>query len=149
MVFLGFIAAWFFAASPMRRSLSVKETYDGVVKLPCSLATECKCQPLPFKKRLGPSKLTDFHIVSIIDGDAGIGRAWCKVNLLCFLNLSIDFAVLTKVNANGTVVNLVRHGWVLFLCASSKSERNEAKLKNAFENEKEKKSTQRLSSGRL
>jgi hypothetical protein len=38
-VFVGFIAAWFLAASPMRRSLSVKETKEGVVKLPCSLAT--------------------------------------------------------------------------------------------------------------
>merc|ERR1719261_2224463 len=34
----GFIAAWFFAASPIRRSLSVKATYDGVVRLPWSLA---------------------------------------------------------------------------------------------------------------
>jgi hypothetical protein len=32
MVFLGFIAAWFFADSPIKRSLSVKETNEGVVK---------------------------------------------------------------------------------------------------------------------
>jgi hypothetical protein len=38
-VFLGFMAAWFFAASPIRRSSSVNETKEGVVKLPCSLAT--------------------------------------------------------------------------------------------------------------
>lgn len=38
-VFLGFIAAWFLADSPINRSFSVKETNDGVVKLPCSLAT--------------------------------------------------------------------------------------------------------------
>ena len=31
MVFLGFMAAWFLAASPIKRSLSVKETKDGVV----------------------------------------------------------------------------------------------------------------------
>ena len=31
---MGFIATWFFAASPMRRSLSEKETYEGVVRLP-------------------------------------------------------------------------------------------------------------------
>jgi hypothetical protein len=37
-VFFGFIAAWFLAASPIRRSSSVKETNEGVVKLPCSLA---------------------------------------------------------------------------------------------------------------
>ena len=39
IVFLGFIAAWFFAASPIKRSSSVKDTNEGVVKLPCSLAT--------------------------------------------------------------------------------------------------------------
>lgn len=39
MVFAGFIAAWFFADSPINRSSSVKETNEGVVKLPCSLAT--------------------------------------------------------------------------------------------------------------
>jgi len=32
------MAAWFLAASPMRRSVSVKATYDGVVRLPWSLA---------------------------------------------------------------------------------------------------------------
>lgn len=37
-VFRGFMAAWFLAASPINRSFSLKETYEGVVKLPCSLA---------------------------------------------------------------------------------------------------------------
>lgn len=39
IVLAGFIAAWFFADSPINRSSSVKETKDGVVKLPCSFAT--------------------------------------------------------------------------------------------------------------
>lgn len=34
MVLCGFAAAWFFAASPTRRSSSVKATYDGVIRLP-------------------------------------------------------------------------------------------------------------------
>lgn len=34
MVFLGFMAAWFFADSPIKRSLSVKLTNEGVVKDP-------------------------------------------------------------------------------------------------------------------
>jgi hypothetical protein len=34
MVFFGFIAAWFFADSPIKRSLSVKDTNEGVVKEP-------------------------------------------------------------------------------------------------------------------
>lgn len=38
-VFTGFIAAWFFADSPINRSSSVNETKDGVVRLPCSFAT--------------------------------------------------------------------------------------------------------------
>jgi len=33
-VLWGFIATWFFAASPIRRSLSEKETYEGVVRFP-------------------------------------------------------------------------------------------------------------------
>jgi hypothetical protein len=37
-VLTGFMATWFFAASPMRRSESVKPTYEGVVRLPWSLA---------------------------------------------------------------------------------------------------------------
>merc|ERR1719194_211734 len=38
MVFSGLRATWFLAASPMRRSESVKATYEGVVRLPWSLA---------------------------------------------------------------------------------------------------------------
>merc|ERR1719421_1309902 len=46
-VLAGFIATWFLAASPMRRSVSLKATYDGVVRLPWSLAmisTRSFCQ---------------------------------------------------------------------------------------------------------
>ncbi|ESS64158.1 hypothetical protein TCDM_07867 [Trypanosoma cruzi Dm28c] len=46
-VFVGFIATWFFAASPIRRSVSVNATYDGVVRLPWSFAmisTRSFCQ---------------------------------------------------------------------------------------------------------
>ena len=37
-VFMGFIATWFLAASPINLSVSVKATYDGVVLFPWSLA---------------------------------------------------------------------------------------------------------------
>jgi hypothetical protein len=37
-VLIGFMAAWFLAASPTRRSASVKATYEGVVRLPWSFA---------------------------------------------------------------------------------------------------------------
>merc|ERR1719265_2235228 len=37
-VFSGLRAVWFFAASPIKRSVSVNATYDGVVRLPWSLA---------------------------------------------------------------------------------------------------------------
>merc|ERR1719333_1888956 len=46
-VFFGFIAAWFLAASPIMRSVSVNATNDGVVRLPWSLAmisTRSFCQ---------------------------------------------------------------------------------------------------------
>ena len=33
-VLIGFLAVWFFAASPISLSVSVKPTYDGVVLLP-------------------------------------------------------------------------------------------------------------------
>jgi hypothetical protein len=36
-VLCGFTAVWFFAASPIRRSVSEKETQEGVVLLPWSL----------------------------------------------------------------------------------------------------------------
>lgn len=38
IVLVGFMAAWFFAASPIKRSVSVNATYDGVVRFPWSLA---------------------------------------------------------------------------------------------------------------
>ena len=37
-VLMGFIAVWFFAASPIKRSESVNATYEGVVRAPWSLA---------------------------------------------------------------------------------------------------------------
>mmetsp|Transcript_27244 Transcript_27244/g.83981 ORF Transcript_27244/g.83981 Transcript_27244/m.83981 type:complete len:223 (+) Transcript_27244:1255-1923(+) len=46
-VLYAFIATWFLAASPMRRSVSLKATYEGVVRLPWSFAmisTRSFCQ---------------------------------------------------------------------------------------------------------
>ena len=46
-VLCGFIATWFLAASPIKRSESENETYDGVVRLPWSFAiisTRSFCQ---------------------------------------------------------------------------------------------------------
>ena len=37
-VLVAFIATWFLAASPIRRSVSLNATYDGVVRLPMSFA---------------------------------------------------------------------------------------------------------------
>lgn len=41
-VLVGFMATWFLAASPIRRSVSVNPTYEGVVRLPCSFCDEAK-----------------------------------------------------------------------------------------------------------
>jgi len=46
-VLKAFMATWFLAASPMRRSVSLKATYEGVVRLPWSFAmisTRSFCQ---------------------------------------------------------------------------------------------------------
>jgi len=72
-VFAGFIAAWFFAASPMRRSSSVKDTNEGVVKLPCSFAT-VKCQVIFTDFKVGIIH-TDFNIAALIVSDARVGSA--------------------------------------------------------------------------
>ena len=39
------MATWFLAASPMRRSESVKATYDGVVRLPLFLELDYMITP--------------------------------------------------------------------------------------------------------
>jgi len=40
-VFRGFMAAWFLAASPIRRSSVEKATYDGVVRFPSAESVSC------------------------------------------------------------------------------------------------------------
>ena len=68
----GFMATWFFAASPIRRSVSVKATYDGVVRLPWSLAmisTRSFCHTptheyvVPRSMPMAPSKVMVSEIV--------------------------------------------------------------------------------------
>lgn len=73
MVLMGFMAAWFLAASPIKRSSAVKETKEGVVKLPCSFATIWG-QMISIRPGY---RHTDFDIVSLVVGDAGISGA-CK-----------------------------------------------------------------------
>jgi hypothetical protein len=71
------MAAWFFAASPMRRSSSLNETNDGVVKLPCSLATtqsQHRCDLCNIFWRTH----TDFDIRALVVGNARVGSA-CNV----------------------------------------------------------------------
>jgi hypothetical protein len=74
------MATWFFAASPIRRSVSVKATNDGVVRLPWSLAMisqlrKTSCQhPV---SRGGLSQLSQDCNLPILaeDTDARVGRA--------------------------------------------------------------------------
>lgn len=72
-VFAGFIAAWFLAASPTRRSSSVKETNEGVVKLPCSLAT-VQFVRLDAEEYIGrdlfEEERTNFDIGTLVVGNA-------------------------------------------------------------------------------
>lgn len=43
IVLEGLAAAWFFAASPTRRSSSVKATYEGVIRLPIQMGELSAC----------------------------------------------------------------------------------------------------------
>lgn len=67
------MAAWFFAASPIKRSSSVKETNEGVVKLPCSLATGDLSDLAHMSVLI---LLTDFDVGALIVGNTRVGRAW-------------------------------------------------------------------------
>merc|ERR1712159_753982 len=67
MVLMGFMAHWLLAASPMRRSVSVKATYDGVVRLPWSLAmisTRSFCQ-IPTHEYVVPRSIPTAVILRI------------------------------------------------------------------------------------
>lgn len=74
-VLTGFMAAWFLAASPIRRSSAVKETKDGVVKEPWSLATgEKHCQRrLARVRKLAVH--TDLNAIALVVGNARVGGA--------------------------------------------------------------------------
>ena len=106
-VFSGFMAAWFFAASPIRRSSLVKETKEGVVKLPCSLAT-ARAKVSPATHHMAERR-TDLDVGALIVGNARVGRAW-----RCGLATKIrpaarGRAVRTKIDADGTLVDFVAH----------------------------------------
>lgn len=74
-VLVGFMAAWFLAASPIRRSSAVKETKDGVVKEPWSLATEVmECQRMLVCTGRWASH-TDLNAGALIVGNARVGGA--------------------------------------------------------------------------
>ena len=74
-VLMGFMAAWFLAASPIRRSSAVKETKDGVVKEPWSLATgRWHCQR--WLARVGNTVVhTDLNAIALVVGNARVGGA--------------------------------------------------------------------------
>jgi hypothetical protein len=72
---MGFMAAWFLAASPIRRSSAVKETKEGVVKEPWSLATG---EGIVSASSLGLLELvshTDLNAIALVVGNARVGGA--------------------------------------------------------------------------
>ena len=74
-VLMGFMAAWFLAASPIRRSSAVKETKEGVVKEPWSLATG---EDIVSALSLGLLDLishTDLNAIALVVGNARVGGA--------------------------------------------------------------------------
>ena len=69
------MAAWFLAASPIRRSSAVKETKEGVVKEPWSLATgEGIVSALPLEMLEWMSH-TDLNAIALVVGNARVGGA--------------------------------------------------------------------------
>jgi hypothetical protein len=106
-VFSGFIAAWFLAASPIRRSSLVKETKEGVVKLPCSLATTRALLDGGHSGRAWQAH-TDLDIGALVVGNARVGRAYCSLAIALWGNIFAKMR--TKIDANGTLVYFVAHG---------------------------------------
>ena len=85
-VFSGFMAAWFLAASPIRRSSLVKETKEGVVKLPCSLATGRTLLDCDHSDLEGQAH-TDLDIGALVVGNARVGRAcWSSLAIALWGN---------------------------------------------------------------
>ena len=71
-LFFGFMAAWFFAASPMRRSSLEKATYDGVVRLPSGVVSASREEEIPGIRTIVCNNL---HSVVLPDTDAAIGES--------------------------------------------------------------------------
>lgn len=68
-MFRGFKAAWFFAASPINRSLSEKATKDGVTRFPCSLATDVEGKVSLLVAERVLSLKTPENVVDTMDGE--------------------------------------------------------------------------------
>ena len=83
MVLAGFIAAWFFAASPINRSCSVKETKDGVVKLPCSLATAVTQLVIRDQRQIR-FQHTDLDTCALINCNAAVSGTYAVVSCVFF-----------------------------------------------------------------
>ena len=74
-VLTGFMAAWFLAASLIRRSSAVKETKEGVVKEPWSLATGEGIVSALSLKLLELVSHTDLNAIALVVGNARVGGA--------------------------------------------------------------------------
>jgi len=72
---MGFMAAWFLAASPIRRSSAVKETKEGVVKEPWSLATGEGIVSALSRELLELVSHTDLNAIALVVGNARVGGA--------------------------------------------------------------------------
>jgi hypothetical protein len=89
------MAAWFLAASPIKRSFSLKETNDGVVKLPCSLA---------MISTLFPSYVATQEYVVPMEQQKSVSMVQIRgVNRMHALSQH------TQIDANGTIVNFFSH----------------------------------------
>src|SRR5258706_10771002 len=71
-LFFGFMAAWFFAASPMRRSSLEKATYEGVVRLPSEVVSVSR-EMVPVIPGIRTIVCNDFNSIILPDTNATAG----------------------------------------------------------------------------
>lgn len=73
-LFFGFMAAWFFAASPMRRSSLEKATYEGVVRLPSEVVSVSR-KPAPVIPGIRTIVCNDLNPIILPDTNAAAGES--------------------------------------------------------------------------
>jgi hypothetical protein len=108
-VFLGFIAAWFLAASPMRRSSDENATYEGVVRLP-SVKTRIGERCLKKKSTFQPLTIigNDLNTIVLPNTNTTTGKVKNQTNQLVGREQQMHSRVSgAKIDADGALVEIL------------------------------------------